>query len=107
MYYAEVWPMLKRPFFLFSALSQRVKFASRRGFTLIELLIVIAIVTLLAGLAIPALASARERARRTSCLNSMRQFSLVLHLYANDASDRLPPGYSDSGERSLGAEERT
>ena len=69
------------------------------GFTLIEALVVVSIIGLLAGLLLPALIGTKERSRRASCLNNMRQFSLALHLYAGDASDCLPPGYSDLGEQ--------
>ena len=55
-----------------------------RAFTLIELLVVIAIIAILAALLLPALTSAKERAKRTSCKNSMRQFSLAIHMYGND-----------------------
>jgi prepilin-type N-terminal cleavage/methylation domain-containing protein len=54
------------------------------AFTLIELLVVIAIIAILAALLLPALASAKERARRANCKNSMRQFSLAIHMYGDD-----------------------
>ena len=72
--------------------------ACARGFTLIEALVVIAIISILAGLLLPSLIGTKERARRANCVNNIRQFSLGLHLYANDFSDTLPPGYSDLGE---------
>lgn len=63
-----------------------------KAFTLIELLVVIAIIAILAALLLPALTSAKEKTRRASCLNSLRQFSLALHMYGDDNQQRLPSG---------------
>ena len=63
------------------------------AFTLIELLVVIAIVGILASLLLPALASGRARARRTACLNNLRQTYLAFQTYAHDFDGAVPLGY--------------
>jgi prepilin-type N-terminal cleavage/methylation domain-containing protein len=67
-----------------------VRRSSKRGFTLVELLVVIAIIGILIALLLPAIQAAREAARRSSCVNKVKQIILAMHNY-HDKYKKLPP----------------
>ena len=69
--------------------------SGKKQFTLIELLVVIAIIAILASILMPALSSARKRARTTTCINNLKQLGLVFHAYAENNADLPPLGWTN------------
>ncbi len=70
---------------------------AKEAFTLIELLVVIAIIAILAALLLPALAKSKDQAIRTECKSNLNQYSIAMHIYANENRDLLPQQVNDGG----------
>ena len=78
-------------------LKRRFREAGSVAFTLIELLVVIAIIAILAALLLPALVTAKEKAKRVACKSNMRQCLIAIHMYGMDFNDKVPSARENAG----------
>ena len=68
----------------------KIHIKAEGGFSLLELLVAIAVIAVLAALLLPAITAAKSKAKRTVCLNNLRQINVGVRLYADDSSDATP-----------------
>jgi prepilin-type N-terminal cleavage/methylation domain-containing protein/prepilin-type processing-associated H-X9-DG protein len=70
----------------------------KHGFTLIELLVVIAVIAILAGMLLPALQHARDKARKIECIGNLKQIGLAVRMYSLEYCERYPSSVTSAGE---------
>ena len=80
---------------------------AHRAFTILELLVVLAIISVLAGVLFPVFSSARESSKRTTCMSNFREVSLSTHLYMNDYEDNFMPVNHEHGAVATSRNDRT